>query len=110
MIMIDKKSVNIIMQMIFAIIPILDIFASHRIQKLRLGLLIFWIGGTIVQIIQFFVFFGEGHYVSFGEFEARLPESVVLFTTLFLVFKVIVMRKWSEEWNRQFDIEIKNED
>ena len=110
MIMIDKKSVNIIMQMIFAIIPILDIFACYRIQKLRLGLLIFWTGGAIVQIIQFFVFFGEEHYVSFGEFEARLPESVVLFTTLFLVFKVIVMRKWSEEWNRQFDIEIKNED
>ena len=108
--MIDKKSVNIIMQMIFAIIPILDIFASHRIQKLRLGLLIFWIGGAIVQIIQFFVFFGEEHYVSIGEFEARLPESVILFTILFLIFKVIIMRKWSEEWNRQFDIEIKNED
>ena len=81
MIMIDKKPVNVIMQMIFAVIPILDIFANHRIQKLRLGLLIFWAGGAAVQITQFFVFFGEEHYVSFGEFETRLPESVILFTT-----------------------------
>ena len=100
--MIDKKPVNVWLQMIFAVIPILDIFASYKIQKLKLGLLIFWVGGILIQIIQFFVFFGEEYYVSFGEFEARLPESVVLFTILFVILKVIVMREWSNKWNKSF--------
>lgn len=104
----EKRHANVILQMVFAAIPVLDIFASYKIQKLGSGLLLFWVGGMIVQIVQFFVFFGEGHYVLFGEFEARLPESVVLFTILFVIFKVMVMRKWSEEWNRQFDIKIKD--
>ena len=100
--MFDKKPVDVNIQIIFAVIPILDIFASYKIQKLRLGLLFFSVGGAIVQIIQFFVFFGEGYYISFGEFEARLPESVILFTTLFVILKVVVMRKWSNKWNESF--------
>ena len=95
----DKKPVNVNLQMILAIIPILDILASYKVQKLRLGFLFFWAGGTTIQIIQFFVFFGEEYYVSFGEFESRLPESVILFTILFVILKVVVMRKWSSKWN-----------
>ena len=100
--MIDKKSVNVKLQMIFAVIPILDIFASYKIQKLRLGLLIFWVGGIIVEIIQFYIFFGEEYYVLFGPFEARLPASVIFFTSIFAILKVIVMRKWSKKWNESF--------
>ena len=100
--MIDKKPVNVWLQMIFAVIPILDIFASYKIQKLRLGILFFWAGGSIVQIVQFFVFFGEEYYISFGQFQARLPESVILFTIIFAILKVIVMRKWSKKWNESF--------
>ena len=100
--MLDKKPVNVNLQMILAVIPILDIFASYKIQKLRLGLLFFGAGGVIIQFIQFFVFFGEGYYVSVGEFEARLPESVVLFTILFVILKVVGMRQWSKKGNESF--------
>ena len=100
--MADKKPVNVNLQMILAVVPVLDIFASYGIQKLRLGILFFWVGGAIVQIIQFFVFFGEEHYVSFGQFEARLPESVILFTIVFVIFKIMVMREGSEKWNESF--------
>lgn len=100
--MTDKKPVNVNLQMILVTVPILDIFASYRVQKLRLGLLFFSAGGIIVQVIQFFVFFGEEHYVEFGEFQARLPESVVLFTILFVIFKIIVMGIWSKKWNESF--------
>lgn len=104
----EKKPVNVILQVVFAIIPISDVIACHKIQKLRVGLLLYWAGGAVVQIVQFFVFFGEGYYIAFWEFEARLPESVVLFTILFLILKAIVMKKWSQQWNKQYDLEIKN--
>ena len=95
----EKKSVNITLQIILAVFPVLDILASYKIQKLRWGLLIFWAGGAAVQAFQFFLFFGEEFYVTFGEFEARLPESVILLTALFVILKVVVMRKWSRKWN-----------
>ena len=69
-----QKPVNVGLQMFFAVIPILYICASYKIQKLRLGLLIFWAGGTIVQIVQFFVFFGEEYYVKSRWL--KLPESL----------------------------------
>ena len=100
--MVRKKPVNVILQMILAVIPILDCYASYKIQKLRLCLLIFWLGGVIVEVVQFFVFFGEEYYVSFGQFQSRLPESVILFTIIFVILKIIVMRKWSEKWNESF--------
>ncbi len=105
--MVYKKPVDTTLQMIFAVIPVLDIVASYRVQKLRLGLLFFWAGGAIVQFIQFFVFFGEEHYLFFGEFEARLPESVILFTILFVFLKAVVMGIWSDKWNKQFDVKIR---
>ena len=100
--MYDKKPVNMNLQMILAIFPVLDILASYRIKKLQMGLLLFTVGGIVVQLIQFFVFFGEEHYVLFGSFEARLPESVILFTVVFVMLKIVVMRKWSWEWNESF--------
>ncbi len=49
--MVEKEPVNVVRQMIFAVIPILDIYASYKIQKLRLWLLIFWVVGAIVGLI-----------------------------------------------------------
>ena len=93
-------------QMVFAVIPILNGYASYKIQKLRLWFLIFVVGGIIFELIQTRVFFGEGYYVSLGSFEGRLPESVILFTIAFVIIQVFVMGKWSNQWNMQFDAKV----
>jgi len=95
-------TVNVILQMILAVIPILNCYASYKIQKLRLWLLIFGVGGFIFELVQLFVFFGEEYYVSFGQIEARLPESVILFTSILVILQVFVMRIWSNKWNESF--------
>jgi len=81
------------------VITILNFYASYKIQKLRLWFLIFGVGGTIFQLVQTRFFFGEEHYVLFGSFEGRLPESVVLFTMAFVILQVFVMGRWSKKWN-----------
>jgi len=100
--MVEKKPVNVILQMVFAMIPILNFYASYKIQKLRLWFLIFVVGGFIFELVQTRFFFGEGYYVSFGSFEGRLPESVILFTIIFVILQVFVMRIWSNKWNESF--------
>ncbi|QLH06016.1 hypothetical protein [Nitrosopumilus ureiphilus] len=100
--MVGKKPVNVILQMIFAVIPILNFYASYKIQKLRLWFLIFGVGGFIFELVQTRFFFGEEYYISFGSFEGRLPESVILFTIIFVILQVFVMRIWSKKWNESF--------
>lgn len=95
----DKKPVNVILQMVFAVIPILNFYASYKIQKLRLWILIFGAGGVIFELVQTRFFFGEKYYVAFGSFEGRLPESVILSTMIFVILQVFVMWKWSNKWN-----------
>ena len=60
-IMVEEKPVNVMQQMVFAVIPILNGYASYKIQKLRLWFLIFVVGGIIFELIQTRVFFGEGY-------------------------------------------------
>ena len=68
--MIEKKPENVKWQMVFSVIPFLDLYASYRIQKLRFWLLIFWVFGTII---------GLGYdYVVFGEHAFRLSFSKML--------------------------------
>lgn len=95
----NKKPVNVILQMVFAVIPILNFYASYKIQKLRFWFLVFGVGGIIFQLVQTRFFFGEEHYVLFGSFEGRLPESVVLFTMVFVILQLFVMGRWSKKWN-----------
>ncbi len=94
-----KKPVNVILQMFFVVIPILNLYASYKIQKLRLWFLIFGVGGVIFELVQTRFFFGEEHYVLFGTFEGRLPESVILSTIVFVIIQVFVMWTWSKKWN-----------
>jgi len=101
--MAEKKPVNVKLQMLFAVIPFLDFYASHKIQKLRLWVLIFWICGTIVGIIHGYALFGEDYSGFFTEADyledpAHLAD-YVLFVIGFASIQAIVMRKLSISWN-----------
>jgi len=108
MIMVEKKPVNVKLQMVFAVIPILDCYAGYKIQRLRLWFLIFWICGTIVGIIHGFALFGEEYFGMFVMETNYLDDPAhladyVLFIIIFACVQAIVMRKWSISWNKKFE-------
>jgi len=109
--MVEKKPVNVKWQMVFAVIPILDCYASYRIQKFRLWFLIFWIGGTIVGIIENYAVYG-GDYFDVNSGLDIFADPVYtahyfLFIIVFAAIQAIVMRKFSQKWNKSFPDEQK---
>ncbi len=101
--MIKKEPVNVIMQMIFAVIPILDLYASYKIQKLRLWVLIFWIVGGIVGLIYRETIMSGGYVAELlnnnSDFIYVIDNSI--FIIIYAIIQAMVMRKWSKKWNTQ---------
>ena len=82
-----KKFVNINIQTILALIPIVDLWAAYRIEKFR-----FWYG----LLVGFFLF-------GFSIDETlRYPYNVIVIMIIEIPIAVYLMRKWSKEWNAQF--------
>ena len=98
-----KNPVNVKWQMLFSVIPILDLYASYRIQKLRLWLLIFWVVGSIAGIGYNYAIYGESFFdveQTDNSFLGQMSiEQYVLFVISFAVIQLIVMRKLSVNWN-----------
>ncbi|MBM2819345.1 MAG: hypothetical protein HW410_1027 [Nitrosarchaeum sp.] len=86
--MVSKKEfVNINIQTILALIPIVDLWAAYRIEKFR-----FWCG----LLVGFFLF-------GFSIDETlRYPYNVIVIMVIEIPIAVYLMRKWSKEWNAQF--------
>jgi len=100
--MVAKKPVNVIIQMVFAVIPILDIYASYRIQKLRWWLLIFWIGGITIGFLYDEIFFDSTLFVQFINNGSYALEYLG-FVIALAITQAFVMRLWSKKWNLEFD-------
>ena len=102
--MVDKKPVNVILQMVFAVIPILDLYASYKIQKLRLWILIFWIGGAIVGLIYGETIMSGGYVAQLlnnnSDFIYVIDNSI--FIIIYAIIQAMVMRKLSKKWNKSF--------
>jgi len=98
-----KKPVNVKWQMIFSVIPFLDLYASYRIQKLRLWILIFWVAGSIVGIGYNYAIYGQDVFDTEKTSDIFAgPMSIALyvfFVISFALVQLIVMRKWSISWN-----------
>ena len=95
--------------MIYAVIPILDLYASYKIQKLRLWVLIFYVGGVIVQQIHDYAIYG-GDIFDWSQEVELFPEPVyisnfVLYMAVAFLLQIIVMRRWSLSWNRKLQEE-----
>ncbi len=88
----EKHSVN--EQMIFAIIPFIDLYASFRVEKLRIYILI-----NIGMI-----FMDWSLYDVIGD-----AGSIALYFVLFIPIAVFLMRMWTIQWNAQMELEQEEE-
>ncbi len=102
--MVEKKPVNVKWQMIFVLIPFLDLYASYRIQKLRLWLLIFGVGVGIAVILLNYALFGIDHFGWNNEIDPGDPAMMYFHITSTIVIlgaAVYVIRRWSISWNQK---------
>jgi len=109
--MVEKKPVNVKLQMVFAVIPFLDLYASYRIQKFRIWVLIFWVAGSIVGIIQNYAVYGGDYFDLNSDIDIFadpvFTANYFLFIIIFAAAQAIVMRKFSKKWNSSFKEENK---
>ena len=92
---VKQEPVNIKLQIIFAFIPILNLYAFYKIQKLRLSLLIFLPLGFLSRLLE--------------EAIVRVNDTSGMFTILSILIigieigvLVWLMHKWSKQWNEKF--------
>ncbi len=113
--MAKKEPVSLLWQSIFMIIPILDLYAAYRIEKLRKYLLFiisFTIISVIVSLILFPVedkFLDPGSWVQDTNFEGESGFSWGL-ELLAIGIAIVLIRKWSKKWNEQFSENTVNEE
>src|SRR5690348_7979990 len=79
--LLQKQKVNVKMQMVYAIIPIVNLWAAHKIEKLAIAFLIFVAIGLAIGILIPFPF--------------SIP--------VILVIHILIMGKWSIDWNKAID-------
>ena len=91
---VKRKVYSVNVQMILAIIPIVDLWAAYRIEKLRLWIL-FLIGMTIMG---FFI----------GLIIGEPTSSSIVGFFLGAIIAVVLMRHLTMEWNEDILIEGKN--
>ena len=74
---------------IYAIVPILDLYAVYQIKKTRWYLLISWVGGWGLSII----------------IQMLLPAPYGVFSAIAveIIISVYLIRRWVKEWNLSFN-------
>ena len=108
-----KGKVSLPIQTIFCIIPILDMYAAYRIKKLRKYLAIMILVIAVPVSVASSVFLPtddedlvEGFtnvmifYYGVDDDQFIFSVGVQIGTVLFAIF---LIRRWSRQWNMQFD-------
>ena len=107
------EPVSLRRQTIFAIIPILDIYASYRVKRLRRYLLISVLVGIGIGIVNYVMFpipelddapkdieiFGMSDY----GYDTNHIVAFIVQEIGFILFVVYLIRHWSKEWNKKFE-------
>lgn len=84
--MVKREPVNINWQIVFAIIPYVQLYAAYRVEKFRLFFLLWVVISVSIAVFNFFV----GERIPYMSYAVGIPIYVVL------------IRKWSKKWNEQF--------
>ena len=106
---VTRKTYSVTRQMIMVIFPILDLWASYRIQKLRLYLLIFLLGFGILWTVTDYAIYGDEFFDEDVPFLAD-TSSIIIFIledAITIIVAMIVIRKWTMEWNKKMEYEEK---
>ena len=101
--------------MLFAIFEILDLIASYRIKKLRRFLLYVWVPVIIISVIgsgiidpDYYEQDCETDWLIWYFYDTCASEEMNIFDNLlrviFVVIAVILIRKWSIEWNENISL------
>ncbi|KAG2473460.1 MAG: conserved membrane protein of unknown function [Nitrosopumilales archaeon] len=104
--MAKKEPVSVNWQTLFILIPVMDLFAAYRVEKLRLYLLIFYVGITLGSVILQMSLVPEDsfsdEFFDSGDF---YPESYWEIGIAILLISyglaVVLIRKWSRGWNEK---------
>ena len=99
--MVEKKPVSVNWQTLFILIPVIDLWAAYRVEKLgRYILLIIALAvvSFIVGFVEGFLFFGMSDFFTW----------IVILVGV--VISIILIRSWSTEWNEKFETSDKDDD
>ncbi|EIJ66323.1 hypothetical protein BD31_I1506 [Candidatus Nitrosopumilus salaria BD31] len=105
--MAKKEPVSVLWQSIFMIIPIFDLYASYRVEKLRKYLLFIIIYYSITAVILLLLFpiddksLNSESSLLGNDFDddGKIGWGVELIA---IGISIILIRKWSRQWNEQF--------
>ena len=102
------KPVSLFYQTLFVFI--IDVIAFYRIKKLRRFLLILVIPGTIITSTISSIFTDytcEPDWMLYMIYDTCQSFELQIITSLiyaaYLVFSIYLIRKWSIQWNKQFE-------
>ena len=110
-----KGKVSILWQILFVVfVPILDLWAFYRIQRLRRYLLFVYVPQIVVaMVIVVFVVnmvFEEDGLEKVSKFSDNLDGNEILLTVAstvmglgFTILSIYLIATWSEKWNKQFE-------
>jgi formate hydrogenlyase subunit 3/multisubunit Na+/H+ antiporter MnhD subunit len=115
-----KGKVSLPVQTVFCIIPILDMYAAYRVKRLRkylvIMILLVAIPTAIVDSIMFpisnpDVMEGFNEFLTFfyGVDNNHFVFSIATWAGSVLV-AIYLVRRWSKQWNMQFDAEVRTID
>ena len=103
-----KGPVKIVWQIVFTLIPVLNIWAFYRIKKLRKYILIILIPVTVIsmiviapQVISEMENIQEGNLMN--DDQSILTSIIQYIVDVgFTILSIYLIYKWSKEWNKQF--------
>ena len=104
-----KGKVSLTRQTIYVLIPILDLIAFYKIKHLRKYLLIVYFGvmgiaGTAYTIIVIPESWGfNANYDPYYIFDPVSWALQIPMMAITYVISIYLVRKWSKEWNKQFE-------
>lgn len=101
--MVKKEPVSVNWQTLFAIIPIINLWACYRIEKLRLYLIVI-IAMLAVEFLITLMIFDEQDFDCFWsliECEQTPYDRLVMYLEIVVssAISIVLIRKWTKEWN-----------
>ncbi len=104
---VTRKTYSVTRQMILVIFPIIDLWASYRIQKLRWYLLIFLLGFGIFWTLVDWAMYGETFWDEDAVLFADTSSTIIFISEVAIqvIIQMILIRKWTIGWNKKIESE-----